>query len=134
MGFNCLKATEPLRWSSLLFTTKLPNIPGTHLIDLRRMKAWVDLEVTEWFEHGIYPWIGNPAPWESNAYKYDWAINIYSELTDRRRWKNKQKQKPTLFLTKQCWSPRYKVSVLSVCGGCHPKGFIIASFYNSQHS
>ena len=28
----------------------------------------------------------------------------------------------------QCWSPRYCVSVLSPrCGGCHPKGFIVAS-------
>ena len=38
MGFNCLKATEPLRGDSLLFTTKFPAIPGTHLIDLERMK------------------------------------------------------------------------------------------------
>ena len=37
MGFNCLKATEPLRGGSLLFTTKFPEIPGTHLIDLGRM-------------------------------------------------------------------------------------------------
>ena len=35
MGFNCLKATEPLRGGSLLFTTKFPEIPGTHLIDLK---------------------------------------------------------------------------------------------------
>ena len=46
MGFNCLKATEPLRGDSLLFTTKFPAIPGTHLIDLGRMKDWVDLEDT----------------------------------------------------------------------------------------
>ena len=26
MGFNCLKATDPLRGSSLLFTTKFPGI------------------------------------------------------------------------------------------------------------
>ena len=26
MGFNCLKATEPLRGGTLLFTTKLPSI------------------------------------------------------------------------------------------------------------
>ena len=30
MGFNCLKAIEPLRGGSLLFTTKFPEIPGTH--------------------------------------------------------------------------------------------------------
>ena len=38
MGFNCLKATEPLRGGSLLFTTYFPEIPGTHFIDLGRMK------------------------------------------------------------------------------------------------
>ena len=51
-------------------------------------------------------------------------------MAERQRWKGKPNQKPTLFLTKQCWSPTYKVSVLSTCGGCHPKGFIVASFYN----
>ena len=30
---------EPLRGGSLSFTTKLPEIPGTHFIDLRRMKG-----------------------------------------------------------------------------------------------
>ena len=30
---------EPLRRGSLLFTTKFPEIPGTHFIDLRRMKG-----------------------------------------------------------------------------------------------
>ena len=29
---------EPLPGGSLLFATKLPKIPGTHFIDLRRMK------------------------------------------------------------------------------------------------
>ena len=81
MGFNCLKATDPLRRSSLLFTTKFPNIPDTHLIDLGRMKVWVDLGATKWFWIR-YPWIGYPAPWESSACKYDWSINIYQELTD----------------------------------------------------
>ena len=32
-------ATEPLRGDPLLFTTKLPEIPDTHLIDLGRMKG-----------------------------------------------------------------------------------------------
>ena len=39
MGFNCLKATEPGREDSLLFTTKSPGVPGTHFIDHRRMKV-----------------------------------------------------------------------------------------------
>ena len=30
---------EPLREGSLLFTTKFPEIPGTHFIDLGRMKG-----------------------------------------------------------------------------------------------
>ena len=30
---------EPLQGGSLLFTTKFPEIPGTHFIDLRRMKG-----------------------------------------------------------------------------------------------
>ena len=30
---------EPLRGGSLLFTTKFPEIPGTHFIDLERMKG-----------------------------------------------------------------------------------------------
>ena len=29
----------PLRGGSLLFTTKFPDIPGTHFIDLGRMKG-----------------------------------------------------------------------------------------------
>ena len=36
----------PLWGSSLLFTTKFPDIPGTHFIDLGRMKGWVDLVVS----------------------------------------------------------------------------------------
>ena len=39
MGFNRLKATEPLRGDSLLLTTKFPEISGTHLIDLGLTKG-----------------------------------------------------------------------------------------------
>ena len=31
----------------LLFTTKFPDIPGTHLIDLGRMKGWINLGSTQ---------------------------------------------------------------------------------------
>ena len=61
---------------------------------------------------------------------------ILNRLTGRYIWKEEQKQKPTLFLTKQCWSSRYKVPVLAIlpiCGGCHPEGFIIARFSNFKH-
>ena len=34
---------EPLRGDSLFFTTKLPEIHGTHFIDLGRMNGSVDL-------------------------------------------------------------------------------------------
>ena len=36
----------PLQGGSLLFTTTFPNIPGTHFIDLGKMKGWVDLGAT----------------------------------------------------------------------------------------
>ena len=51
-GVNCLKATEPLRGDSFLFTTKFPEIPGTHLIALGRMKTKSTLKPPNGFEHG----------------------------------------------------------------------------------
>ena len=51
----------PLRGGSLLFTTKFPEIPGTHFIDLGRMNGWVDLGATQWFWTRDR-WIGNWAP------------------------------------------------------------------------
>ena len=53
MGFNCLKATEPLQGNSLLFTTKFLKISGTHLIDLERCNAELTLESVIDFEPGI---------------------------------------------------------------------------------
>ena len=38
MGFDCLKAIEPLPGNSLLSTTSSPEIPCTHLIDIGMMK------------------------------------------------------------------------------------------------
>ena len=52
----------PVRGGSLLFTSKLPHIPGTHFTELRSMKGWVDLGATQWF-WTLDPRIGNPAPW-----------------------------------------------------------------------
>ena len=45
----CSTAPRPLQEGSLLFTTKLPEIPGTHLIDLRKMKGRVNLGATQRF-------------------------------------------------------------------------------------
>ena len=43
---------DPLGGSSLLFTTKFPEIPGTHFINLRRMEGLVDLGANpSGFEH-----------------------------------------------------------------------------------
>ena len=42
---------RPTKRRQLLFTTKFPEIPGTHLIDLGRMKGCFDLGVTRSFEH-----------------------------------------------------------------------------------
>ena len=52
---------EPLRGGSVLFITKFSEIPGTHFIDLGRMKGWVDFRATQWF-WARDPWTGNPAP------------------------------------------------------------------------
>ena len=43
---NCLKSAEPLQGDSLRLAAKFPRIPGTHLINLRRMTAWVNLRAT----------------------------------------------------------------------------------------
>ena len=45
MGSNSRKAIEPLRGNSLLFITKSPGVPGTHLI--KRMKGWVEFGATQ---------------------------------------------------------------------------------------
>ena len=45
MGFNCLKARATSR-RQFTFTTKFPEISGTHFTDLGRMKGWVDLGAT----------------------------------------------------------------------------------------
>ena len=43
-----------LLWGDSLFLTdKSPGVPGTHLIDFRRMKGWVDLEPPSGFEPRI---------------------------------------------------------------------------------
>ena len=49
---------EPLRGGSLLFTTKFPEIPGTHFIDLGRMKGLVN--------HGAIQWCWTPDLWIEN--------------------------------------------------------------------
>ena len=40
---------KPPCGGSLIFTTKFPEIPGTHFIDLGRMKGLVNLGAAHWF-------------------------------------------------------------------------------------
>ena len=57
-----------IRWGSLLFTTKFPEISGSHLIDLGRIKGWVDLRATQKFWTQDF-WIANPLPFKSLLHK-----------------------------------------------------------------
>lgn len=58
---RAFKAREPLWGDSLLFTTKSPEILGTYLIDLKRMKGWIDLGSTKLLWTRAH-WVINPAP------------------------------------------------------------------------
>ena len=40
---------DPLQGDSSLFTTKIPEIPPTHFIELRRIKDLVYLRAPQWF-------------------------------------------------------------------------------------
>ena len=51
MRFHCLKATE-LKRGSLLFTTKLSEIPDTQFGRPRKNKTESSLEPPSGFEHG----------------------------------------------------------------------------------
>ena len=75
MGFNCFKARERLWWGSLFFTTTSPEFPGTHFINLRRMKGWVDLGATQWFWTWD-SWIENLLP--KNFSMALWRIWLHS--------------------------------------------------------
>ena len=49
-------------------------------------------------------------------------------MTQANSWHKKEKKSKKQQHYCQCWSQRYWVSVLSTrCGGCYPKGFIVAS-------
>ena len=41
--FKCFKTEEVLQGDSILLTTKSPGVSNTYLIDLGKMKDWVDL-------------------------------------------------------------------------------------------
>ena len=85
MGFIWLKAIQPLRGDSLLFTIKFPGVPGTQLIDLGSL-SWLwnhplvlNSEPLDWESSTLttrpltqseyYPVLLNPGPldWESST-------------------------------------------------------------------
>ena len=47
---------QPLQGGSLLVTIQFPEIPGTHFMDLRRMKGWVDLGDSVVLNTGLLDW------------------------------------------------------------------------------
>ena len=74
---------EPLQAGSLLFTTKFPEIPGTHFIDLGRMKDRVDHGATlDWESSALTtrPLLHFDFPWLAVKYRLDiWYDRFASE-------------------------------------------------------
>ena len=65
-----VKLPQGHRLSSLVFTTKFPDILGTHLIDLGGMKVSIDIGATRWSERRTprleIQHLGNPARINTN--------------------------------------------------------------------
>ena len=62
--FTFKKSLRPLFMDGvqfLLFNTQSLELPGAHLVNLRRKNGWVDLGATQQFSSQD-AWIGNPAP------------------------------------------------------------------------
>ena len=47
--FSSVSSMQNQYEETLLLTTKSPGIPGTHLINLRGVKGWVNLGAIHWF-------------------------------------------------------------------------------------
>ena len=103
---------EPLRGGSLLFTTKFPEIPGTHFIDLGGMKDWVELGATQWFWKRN-PTIGNPAPeplghWSNRDTEFDLNMINNSGQNVLEKWQNVK------IYMKQFWITAYSINMLYI--------------------
>ena len=48
--FSCHNVAEPLPGDNLHLTTESPDISGAYSINHGRMKGWVDLGATQWFQ------------------------------------------------------------------------------------
>ena len=67
-------------------------------------------------------------------YKQAHGHRLTGTQANLRTQKSKNLKKPNNICC-QCWSPRYRVSVFSTrCGGCHPKGLIVASSYKIKQT
>ena len=61
--FSCLKSPWPLQVDCSHLTSKSPGVPGTHLIDLRRMKGGINLGfdssalATKSFPYEVHCWL-----------------------------------------------------------------------------
>ena len=72
MTFNCLQS----HCKEKVFTFRSPEVSGTHLINLERMKSWVNLGAIQWL------WAQNP--WIVNCILFVYKIIIsrsYSSFT-----------------------------------------------------
>ena len=90
---------EPLPGGSILFTTKFPEIPGTHFIDLEGWKAESTLEATQWFWTRD-SWVGNPAPeleYKGRLSKSEWAFFHFRILFFLKVWFFIQQKRPGFF-------------------------------------
>ena len=56
---------------TVYFLISSPGVSSTHLINLRRMKYWVDLAATQRFWTRD-PWIGNPIPYHKVNAAFIW--------------------------------------------------------------
>ena len=111
------------RWSStasrslLLFTTKFPEIPGTYLIDLGRMKGWVDLGAIQWFcgDHVyIYEKLHSevhlrqlPRNFEARKILFK---NVSSQIRMLVTWPN------TMFSKISLWTEKLIANLVASCG------------------
>ena len=89
MGFNSLKATEPLQRDSLFFTTNSPGVPGTHFIDCGS-QTWSQPVVLN----------SRPNDWESSALTIGHCINSRSKCSWFKPWLHTWLSFGTQFLSK----------------------------------
>ena len=114
MGFNCLKAAEPLRGDSLLFTHESPKKPGTHLIYVDICKAIVpkklnyclsNLANVRIIRRGIMYFMiefRKVKKWLQFACSEEWTRDSITKFDWVAKIRFIQKQPPEVFCKKRC--------------------------------